>query len=457
MKYAGAVVASAFAGLFGILVASRGCLHGASSRSAEAREDEARARWPSLPRDEQAASVLIARRKLRAEAEVPDAELQSEALMKRAPGPGWGSAVVGVEATQAWIQGFLDRATARGRDAYVLFGTFHDAAGQVDAFRRLVGPGGLRGLTSVTAEQFRATGAWSDVDERAQRGDDDEIAAYVERGDRDAFATLGRRHRESDYAAWKLAYEPSVLELLVTGRAIFDGGLGARFRGCDMPTDTQRLALTRVSEQTLRRLREIHCLAALDEATRDRPEKRRVAMLWGQAHVQTLRQLLPGSAEVLSLYVFGFRSGEETTEASLAKHLAIRCSCRSTIAGMSPRCSTPTPCWAASSTACRIGSRSSSTIEPAVWSCPSRAMRAGTCSSGIDPLLWRLLVRHRPGAARAWRSRYPRGITRTSSTSPASASSGRRTYRSTERSSYDSTRGRDVSSRSSEEELDSCW
>jgi len=323
VKYAGAVVASAFAGLFGILVASRGCLHGASSRSAEAREDEARARWPSLPRDEQAASVLIARRKLRAEAEVPDAELQSEALMKRAPGPGWGSAVVGVEATQAWIQGFLDRATARGRDAYVLFGTFHDAAGQVDAFRRLVGPGGLRGLTSVTAEQFRATGAWSDVDERAQRGDDDEIAAYVERGDRDAFATLGRRHRESDYAAWKLAYEPSVLELLVTGRAIFDGGLGARFRGCDMPTDTQRLALTRVSEQTLRRLREIHCLAALDEATRDRPEKRRVAMLWGQAHVQTLRQLLPGSAEVLSLYVFGFRSGEETTEASLAKHLAI--------------------------------------------------------------------------------------------------------------------------------------
>ena len=268
---------------------------------------------------------------------MPDSELEADALLRRltGPGPQWSAVVAGEEGTRSCVQGVLDRATAGRHDAFVLFGTFHDAPGQIDAFRWLIGPGGLRHLTAVAAEQFRATGAWRGVPPEAQRGDDADIAAYLEHGERGAFERLAERHRESDYAAWKLGYEPSVLELLVTARADERGAHGARFTGCDMPTRTQELVAA-LPDEARRRLREIDCLmalAALDEPARatrgasksgasPRPAAR-VATIWGQAHVQSIRRFLPPSADVLSLYVFGYRPGDETTEAKLARHLAL--------------------------------------------------------------------------------------------------------------------------------------
>ena len=274
-----------------------------------------------FPRNEREAIALLARRTQRrpfAET-APETVLKPASLLERAFGAGWDSVALGDGPVRARVQRFLDEATARGDDAYVLFGTFHDAEGQIDAFRRLVGPGGLRGLTAVTVEQLRATGRWAGVPEFSQLGDDLDIAAYLERGDLAAFGRLGERHRDSDYVAWKLGYVPKVLDLLVTARA---SSPSFWFGGCDMPTGTQELA-AEVPEKYLRRLREIHCLDALGEATRDRQGPRRVAMLWGQAHLASLTSLLPPSAEVLSIYVLGFRTGPETLEAKLAPSLVV--------------------------------------------------------------------------------------------------------------------------------------
>ena len=240
-------------------------------------------------------------------------------MLDHAFGAGWGSVSLGDGPVRARAQRFLDEATARGHDAYVLFGTFHDSEGQIEAFRRLVGPGGLRGLTAVTVEQLRATGQWADVPEVSELGDDLDITAYLERGDLAAFDRLGERHRDGDYVAWKLGYAPKVLDLLVTARA---ASPSYWFGGCDMPTGTQEL-LSEVPEKYLGRLREIHCLDALQEATRDRRGPRRVAMLWGQAHLGSLPSFLPPSAEVLSINVLGFRTGPETLEAKLAPSLVL--------------------------------------------------------------------------------------------------------------------------------------
>jgi hypothetical protein len=283
-------------------------------------------RWPALPRAEQEAKGLIRASTVRTEIDVPDGPPDAGVLLERAFGAGWGTVVLGANATRDWVQGFADRAAARGHDATLLYGTFHDSAGQIDAFRRLIGPGGLRGLTAVTLEQFRATGAWQGVPADAQRGDDADLAAYVEQGETAAFDRLARRHRASDYAAWKLGYEPSVLELLVTGRAMFDAGRGPSILGCDMPTDTREL-LGGVTLETKEGLRELHCLRATADAARARAHGRaplqRVAMLWGAAHARTFRRFVPASSEVLTLYVVGFRGGEGTLEATLATELAL--------------------------------------------------------------------------------------------------------------------------------------
>ena len=278
--------------------------------------------WPELPRTKAAATSLIRRRIQRPESDIPDSELDADAILRHAAATGWGTMVAGEDGTRRWIQSFLDRAAEGGSDAYVVFGIFHDSPGQVDAFRRLVGPGGLRDLTAVGAEQFRATGAWRGVDAAAQKGDDPEIAAFVERGDVRAFDALARHHRDGDYVAWKLGYEPTVLDLLVTARAALgEAGKGPRFVGCNMPKETQRL-LGDIPEDDQLRLREIHCLTSLDEVP-STAGPRRVALLWGQAHAQAFRRFFPSRAEVLSLYVFGFRAGEGTTEAKLRPHVAL--------------------------------------------------------------------------------------------------------------------------------------
>ncbi len=272
--------------------------------------------WPDLPRDREAARTLIAERAQRDnDLTVAAPPLDADTLLARAGARGLASLLSGEARIVRWIQAFFDDATREGRDAYLLVGTYHDAAGQVDAFRRLIGPGGLRDLDLVVIEQLRADGSWRGVPAEAQRGDGALVDAYRERGDRAAFASLFARHRESDYAAWKFGYEASVMDLLVTARAT-----GTALQGGDMPAATQAL-LGALDDQQRLRLRELHALLSL------RPARgpRRVAMLWGQAHARPggFRRFLPPGAAVLSIQLFGFRSGEGTVESALGKRLAL--------------------------------------------------------------------------------------------------------------------------------------
>ena len=225
--------------------------------------------FPLLPTSPEAARALIARETTRAPG--PDPAIDAAAILAAMDRPG--AIVAGHAAVVRFVQAFLDRAPA---GAFVLFGTYHDAAGQIEAFRRIVGPGGLAGLTVIAAEQLRADGAWHGAPAEVQRGDGAAIDAFVLRGDAGAFAALSASHRDADYAAWKFGYEPVVLDLLVAARAA-----GVRFMGCDMPRPLLALAGP-LPDDERNRLREIHCLHAL-AAIGGAP--RRAALLWGQAHV----------------------------------------------------------------------------------------------------------------------------------------------------------------------------
>lgn len=281
--------------------------------------------WPELPRTRTSAQELVRERSLRARHGIDQDDLTAGALLRRlSPEADLDSLVVGERRVTAWIQEFLDRAARDGRDAYVLWGSYHDAPGQIASFRRLVGPGGLRGLTLVTAEQFLSDGAWGGVAADLQLGDDADIEAYVERGDLAAFDALARRHRLGDHAAWKFRYEAEVLDLLVAARAT-----GTSFAGCNMPLPLQDLVTgadaaddaPRPTLHELRALRELHCLASSSRF----PAPRRMAMLWGRDHVRPdgFPRFLAPSAAVLSVYVLGFRSGKATTERELRSSLVL--------------------------------------------------------------------------------------------------------------------------------------
>ncbi len=271
----------------------------------------ARPAFPDLPTTPEAAAELVRRETARPVG--PDHEVDAAAILA-AVAAHPGALVAGDGAVVRWIQAFLDRASG---DAFVLQGAWHDAPGQVDAFRRLVGPGGLRGLTVVAVELFRADGEWGGVPAEVQRGDGAAISAYVDHGERDAFAGLARTHRDADYAAWKLGYEPSVLDLLVNARAT-----GVRFLGCDMPAALQERSGAPPGEARLR-LRELHCLRSLPPEPGGRP--RRAALLWGQAHLRPggLRRFLPPATAALALHVFGRRLAPGAVETALARELAV--------------------------------------------------------------------------------------------------------------------------------------
>jgi hypothetical protein len=319
MTAVGSRIAATRAGLLALTLLATGCAKptsdgAAPSVSASAAPPTAPA-WPELPRSPEAARVLIDARTERDRGLATAPPIDADTVLARAAARGYPSLISGEARIVRWIQAFLDRAVREGRDAYLLVGSYHDSGGQIDAFRRLIGPGGLRDLDLVAVEQLRADGAWRGVPVEAQRGDGASIDAYRERGDRLAFDSLAARHRESDYAAWKFGYEASVMELLVTARAT-----GSAFQGGDMPLATQKLLAPLDDDQRLR-LRELHALLSLPPAR----VPRRVAFLWGQAHARPggLRRFLPASAAVLSIELFGFRSGEGTVEAALGKRLAL--------------------------------------------------------------------------------------------------------------------------------------
>jgi hypothetical protein len=263
-------------------------------------------RFPALPHGDGEVAALVqreTRRPLPAEEPHLDADRLLAAIARGA------DLHAGSAAVTRWIEGALDGA----EEAYLLFGTYHDAPGQLDAFRRLVGPAGVRGLGVIAVEIFRAGGAWKGAPAEAQRGDDALLDRFLASGDRAAFAQLLAEHRDADYAAWKLGYEESALDLVAAARAA-----SVRLAGCDMPAALQDLA---GAQGDLRnRLREIHCLRSLPAG---RP--RRAALLWGDAHLRPsgIPRFLPPAARVVVVHAFGRRLGGGEVEPALAARLAV--------------------------------------------------------------------------------------------------------------------------------------
>jgi len=219
--------------------------------------------WPPFPKDDAARDALVKQRTLREPTPVTD--FSPEAVLAAARQQGLHTLPSGERRVYAWIH--------QQNPKWLLFGTFHDSAAQVAAFRRLVGKGGVRGFTHVALEQLHADGRWASFD-GGQRGDDAVLH------DDDA---LARAHHAHDYTAWKYGYERDVLDLV-----------DSRTLPCDAPHTRDE------------RLRELHCLFAIRDKTG--PEAR-IAMLWGMAHVTSegFRRFLPPSEKTLSLYAVGGR------------------------------------------------------------------------------------------------------------------------------------------------------
>jgi len=260
--------------------------------------------WPALPWAEDRAEALIRERTRRPGRAVPTALNTAPELLElikvRARE---GKLVAGWAAVMAWLQARLD--AAGKRDAYLLWGTYHDSGGQVASYRRVTGPQGLRRLSVVTAEQYAADGRWRGVEPDEQHGDSAALARYLNGGTREDLETLRRGQLDHDHTAWKYRYLHEVLDLAVAARA---GGL--RLVGCDMPKPLQRrLYSVSKAPKHLPALRELHCLLHLDDALTERP--RRVAMLWGQSHVEPggLPRFLPKDDVVIAVRVVGQRPG----------------------------------------------------------------------------------------------------------------------------------------------------
>lgn len=277
--------------------------------------------WGPLPGSQADVQALIDRRRLRSDLAArpePDPD-EVLALIRRGVerdrvATGWPMIVQRLGAR-------LDAACSTGRDAYLLFGTWHDSGLQLDALRRLIGPAGIGGWSALVIEQFDADGCWAGVGEGPQRGDDDDLAAWNESADRSAFGRLRLAQQRDDYTAYKYGNLDRVMDLLVTARAA-----GVDVLGCDMPAGLQRRLQSKGLED-LTRLREVHCLLALaDRLTRSSLQRPiRVAMLWGQDHVApgSVPSLLPPQAEVVPIYAVGGRPVDHGLAAELGARLAI--------------------------------------------------------------------------------------------------------------------------------------
>lgn len=269
--------------------------------------------WPAFPRSLDAARALIEERTLRGTGGTSARPTTKEALLAllraKRPVAGWRPIV-------ARLQRELDR----GGSAVLLWGTHHDAGGQLEAFRRLVGPGGLEGLSAATLEQLIADGRWRDVPESDQRGVSADVRRYLARGDAKALRALHENQRRQNYTGWKYRYLRVVTDLLVSARA-----RGLTLLPCDMPAALQR----RSPGALVDRLRELHCLLALEDALRVRAtsarRKRLIAMAWGQSHLLpgALPRFLDEKTRVVAVHVIGGRPGPAGLEHALAGRLAL--------------------------------------------------------------------------------------------------------------------------------------
>jgi hypothetical protein len=289
------------------------------ARPPRADAGRAAAAWPALPRSAAEAEQLVKVRTLRDPGRASPAPVAPERLLALPALSDGQKLLAGAPAVWAALQRRLDDARGAGRSAYLLFGTFHDSGAQIEAFRRALGAAALSGFGAVTVEQLDADGAWAGVPAAEQRGDGALLERILGEGERRDLAELEARQIQQDYTAWKFGFVGQVVDLATAARA-----LRLPLAGCDMPRRLQeRLPAGSPARD---RLRELHCLLALEDRLARAPRgPRQVAMLWGQDHVRPhgLPRFLPADALVLSLHLVGARPGPLTPEAELSRRLVV--------------------------------------------------------------------------------------------------------------------------------------
>jgi hypothetical protein len=255
--------------------------------------------WPSLPATDEEARKLFPPLADAASAPSNDnvADLLATALDR-------GELRAGEAAIETFIDEQAKKAGATKR-FYLLWGTHHDSAAQVELFRRVTGLTAKTHFTHVVLEQLRANGYWSGIPATEQRGDDDALSRFRREGARAALDEIRLAQERDDYAAWKYGYIGSILDIVAEARGDHD------VLGCDMPLKVQSRLLPAVRETWGNSLRELHCALALK--SRITLGDARVAMLWGGQHVSPggVQRFLPPNAQVTSLQVIGRRAEDD--------------------------------------------------------------------------------------------------------------------------------------------------
>ncbi len=264
--------------------------------------------WPVFPRTPAERARLIAQETKRpvGDAGVP---LTPEQIVDAAARAGWTTLPSG----ETRVRDFVAQRLSGAQRAWLLFGTFHDSADQVEAFTRLVEPGGPAPFDALVLEQLRADGRWQN-DDGGQAGETRALERYLATGAGDDFEALARAHDAHDYTAWKYGYEHAVLRLVTLAR-----GMGISARACDLPAPLMEQLGD--DDQTTR-LRELHCRLAFDDGG---PAPRRIAMLWGQAHTwpDGFRRFLPPEDAVLALEAVGGRHSADAPDSLLRARLVL--------------------------------------------------------------------------------------------------------------------------------------
>jgi hypothetical protein len=273
--------------------------------------------WPALPSDSLQARELVDRH-TRRPADGGRLALTADGLLaKLRARVEQGEAVGGMDGLVFWIWRKISAAGRAGKNSYILWGTYHDSGAQMEAFVDLVGPLGLSKLDAVCIEQFNADGRWAGVPSKEQKGDSALLSDYLATGSRAVLEKLLHGQISENYTAWKYGILKESMDLLAKARAA-----GRKLLGCDMSLALQKRI---TNTKTQDRLRELHCVLALEEELGRRSAPHRVAMLWGQGHLapEGVQRFLPQNALVLPFYVFGGRFSRQGLEADLAGRLAI--------------------------------------------------------------------------------------------------------------------------------------
>jgi hypothetical protein len=233
--------------------------------------------WPALPTSNEEARHLVASTGKRPTSE-SDASLPSEAdrgfviAEVRAKG-----VAAGFDAIDALLTRWLS--VVPEKNALVAFGTSHDSRGQIDAFRRLVGPRARIPWTRVMLEQLHADGHWAHVDASVQKGDDAALERYATSGARDDLDAVLSRLQRDTYTAWKFGSVDVIGDLLSEARAA-----NRPVSGCDM-APALRARVASLDERWTDWLREVHCVHAMRDAAKKDQGPLRIAVMWGRMHV----------------------------------------------------------------------------------------------------------------------------------------------------------------------------